>query len=168
MQAQDKNTIDFVRDIKPILSDRCFQCHGPDENQRKADLRLDLPQEDVGSVIKVGNADQSDLIARIASDDPDQAMPPPDANKKALTAKEIATFKAWINQEPNLRDTGLTKAQASARCRGPPHYRIGLKHPSTFLSPNILKKQEKTVRSGGEAGVDPPRLFRSDRFATFA
>lgn len=98
MQAQDKNTIDFVRDIKPILSDRCFQCHGPDENQRKADLRLDLPQEDVGSVIKVGNADQSDLIARIASDDPDQVMPPPDANKKALTAKEIATFKAWINQ----------------------------------------------------------------------
>lgn len=96
--AQDKGTIDFSRDIKPILSDRCFQCHGPDENQRLADLRLDVSDAALESAIVAGDSDESEIIRRILSDDPDEVMPPPEANKKKLTASEVSMLKTWIDQ----------------------------------------------------------------------
>lgn len=95
--AQEKSTIDFNRDIKPLLSDRCFQCHGPDENHRMADLRLDTADAAL-AVIVPGKPDESDLIDRILSDDPDMVMPPPHANKKQLTAAEIGKLRTWIEQ----------------------------------------------------------------------
>ena len=96
--GQDKGTIDFSRDIKPILSDRCFQCHGPDENQRLADLRLDVSDAALESAIVAGDSSESEMIRRILSDDPDEVMPPPEANKKKLTASEVSMLKAWIDQ----------------------------------------------------------------------
>ena len=86
--------IDFNRDIRPILSDKCFQCHGPDAEAREADLRLDR-QEDALVTIVPGDPAASELFARIVHDDPDQKMPPPDAAKQ-LTKREIATLRQWI------------------------------------------------------------------------
>lgn len=96
--GQEKNTIDFNRDIKPILSDRCFQCHGPDEKHREADLRLDLAESALDSVVVPGKSSESDLLSRITSDDPDAVMPPPTANKKKLTPAEIDKITKWIDQ----------------------------------------------------------------------
>lgn len=98
LNGQDKATIDFNRDVKPILSDRCFQCHGPDEKHRQADLRLDDADSALDSAIVPGKPNESDLINRILSDDPDSVMPPPHAKKKKLTADEIAKLKTWIEQ----------------------------------------------------------------------
>ena len=83
--AQQK--IDFNRDVRPILSDRCFQCHGPDEEQRQADLRLDLADSEEGAltVIKKGVAEESELWHRIISSDPDLVMPPPESNKAPVS-----------------------------------------------------------------------------------
>jgi hypothetical protein len=93
--------IDFNRDIRPIISDNCIACHGPDKEKRKAGLRLD---EEAGSraelksgyrAIVPGKAEESALIARITTTDEDDVMPPPKSNKK-LTAAQIEKLKAWI------------------------------------------------------------------------
>lgn len=75
-------TVEFNRDIRPILSDTCFQCHGPDEAKRKADLRLDTEQAvlaDLGGyqAIVPGDPAQSELFKRITAESPDERMPPP-------------------------------------------------------------------------------------------
>ena len=89
-------SIDFNRDVRPILSDKCFQCHGPDVETRSADLRLDVA-EDAMQVIQPHDAGASDLIARITSDDPDLRMPPP-GGPKQLSDDEIGTLTQWVNQ----------------------------------------------------------------------
>src|SRR5579872_6590978 len=80
LPADDR--VNFTRDVRPILSDACFQCHGPDQTQRKADLRLDTRDgafaELNGSVpVVAGKPDASELYLRISSDDPAMQMPPP-------------------------------------------------------------------------------------------
>ncbi len=95
--ADDKR-VDFAREVLPILSDKCFQCHGPDEKARKADLRLDLKEEALKApVIVVGKSAASELVKRIISADPEEVMPPAKSIKK-LSAAEISTLKAWIDQ----------------------------------------------------------------------
>ena len=90
------DAINFNRDIRPILSDRCFACHGPDKNARKADLRLDQRQVavDVGAIAP-GDVSKSKLVERIFSTDPDVMMPPPKHNKP-LTASQTELLKRWI------------------------------------------------------------------------
>ncbi len=94
--AAETSAVDFNADIMPILSDRCFQCHGPDANTRKAGLRLDLEDSAKAEVIVPGKPEESELIHRITTTDPDDHMPPPDAEKPSLTPDEIARFEAWI------------------------------------------------------------------------
>ena len=101
--ARADETISFSRQIRGILSDRCFKCHGPDEAQRQAGLRLDehaaaLAELDSGTrAIVPGNPAASELIARLTSDDPDLRMPPEDSGK-TVAAAEIALLKRWIEQ----------------------------------------------------------------------
>lgn len=88
--------IDFNRDIRPILSENCFYCHGQDANKRQAELRLD--QRDAAithGAITPGDTAKSAMIARILSDDPEQMMPPPKSNRR-LTAEQKATLQKWI------------------------------------------------------------------------
>jgi hypothetical protein len=92
--------IDFNRDIRPILSDNCFHCHGPDAATREADLRLDtrvglLGDDGEQGVVVPRQPDASELLRRITSDDVDQRMPPP-ASKLTLTPAEIAKLQAWV------------------------------------------------------------------------
>ena len=69
--------VDFARDVRPILSTQCFQCHGPDEKARKAKLRLDVRDEAVkAGALVPGKPDESELYKRICSTDPDERMPP--------------------------------------------------------------------------------------------
>lgn len=90
--------IDFNRDIRPILSDTCFKCHGPDEEDRQADLRLDQ-KENVyeESEVVIPFDLESELYQRLISDDEDLLMPPPDSGRH-LTPEQIELFKKWIEQ----------------------------------------------------------------------
>ena len=97
--------VSFNRDIRPILSNKCFSCHGPDKHERKAELRLDLSEGSDGAyrekdgifALKPGSLDDSELWHRIISEDSEEVMPPPEANKKLLTVQEKELIKAWIN-----------------------------------------------------------------------
>ncbi|MFP6586782.1 MAG: PSD1 and planctomycete cytochrome C domain-containing protein [Pirellulaceae bacterium] len=95
--------IRFSRDILPILSDRCFNCHGPDETHRQADLRLDvedsvLQQRGDHAVVVPGDLQASELIARITSRDADLQMPPPDSGREPLSKQEQDLLQRWIKQ----------------------------------------------------------------------
>ena len=94
--------VDFGRDVQPILADRCYTCHGPDEKARKAKLRLD--QRDAAlalhggeAAIVPGNLDDSLLVKRILSEDPDEQMPPPRL-KKPLSSQQKETLIRWVAQ----------------------------------------------------------------------
>jgi len=93
--------IDFARDVRPILSGYCFKCHGPDPKARKAELRLDLREEAIKAdkngkhPIVPGKPEASELARRIATDNEDDVMPPPEA-KHPLTAPQKETLKRWI------------------------------------------------------------------------
>jgi len=92
----------FDRDIKPILSDKCFHCHGPDEKHREAKLRLDLKEHALADrngvpAFKAGDLEASEAWYLINSDDPDEKMPPPKSNK-TLNRSEIELIKRWIEQ----------------------------------------------------------------------
>jgi hypothetical protein len=101
--AFSADEVDFNLEIRTILSNKCFQCHGPDENERQVGLRLDqrigaITKLESGSVAIVpGKVQESTLIARILSDDPDERMPPASTGKH-LTKREIELLKKWIEQ----------------------------------------------------------------------
>lgn len=114
--AETDPAIDFQRDVRPILSDHCFACHGPDSSRRQSDLRLDRPRliRDSGvsppTTLQTNRATARDhrpasgrialdlragLIDRITTDDPDQIMPPP-GHQKPLSAQDIEVLRRWI------------------------------------------------------------------------
>jgi hypothetical protein len=100
-RAADK--VDFNREIRPLLSSKCFQCHGPDEKARKSKLRLDIhefaikPAKSGEIPIVPGKPDQSELVKRISTHDEDDVMPPPKTSAP-LTPRQVATLRAWIEQ----------------------------------------------------------------------
>ena len=83
--------VDFNRDVRPILSDKCYFCHGPDEGQREAGLRLDVREEAIDLL------ESGDVVERICSEDSDTLMPPPDSKLK-LTDEEKQTIRQWIDE----------------------------------------------------------------------
>ena len=98
----EKRSVDFRRDIRPILSDKCFTCHGPDENQRVGQLRLDLRQSaltvhDGKTAIVPRDLDASELIRRIDSPNPKEHMPPHESARQ-LTADQVDLLKRWIRE----------------------------------------------------------------------
>lgn len=92
--------MDFNREVRPILSDKCFSCHGPDEHGRKADLRLDVERDaknpDFMAIVP-GKPEESEMIFRIHSADEDEIMPPPEIGKP-LTSKERKILERWIRE----------------------------------------------------------------------
>lgn len=96
LEREVAGQVSFKRDIRPILSDNCFYCHGPDPNHREADLRLDTP-EGAMAVIKLGKPAESELVRRLLAHDTDERMPPAKSNKQ-LTPTQIDFIRQWIEQ----------------------------------------------------------------------
>ena len=101
--AAEPGKVDFNFHVRPLLSDRCFACHGPDAKARQAKLRLDVPEGayklliDGTQIIKPRDPSDSEIIRRITSTDPEEIMPPPDS-KLTLTKSEIALIRRWVEQ----------------------------------------------------------------------
>lgn len=171
----------FNRDIRPILSDRCFHCHGPDAETREADLRLDTAEAaysalefGTGShVIKPGDPRQSEVFLRISSQDPSVKMPPP-ASKIELTSEEIQIIKQWIEQGAEYeghwaflppQKHALPAVNNSAWIRNPVDTFILKQIEESNLSPNEPASREKLLRRVcfDLTGL-PPTLEMLDRF----
>ena len=91
--------VDYARDIRPLLADQCFACHGPDEKARKGELRLDLRDDAVkAGAITPGKADASELVKRITAADPGERMPPAASKKPPLTAHQVALLRRWVSE----------------------------------------------------------------------
>src|SRR6516164_6387813 len=101
--ADPLRKVDYNRDVRPILADACFSCHGPDEKQRKAKLRLDTREgllgalRDGGHAVVPGKLNQSELWARVSSSEPDGLMPPVKSGK-SLKPQQKELLKRWIEQ----------------------------------------------------------------------
>ncbi len=101
--------VQFARDIRPILSNHCFECHGPDANARQAELRLDTRAGVLGNrdgaehLVVAGRASESELYRRVATDNADERMPPADSHRP-LSPIQIATLKQWIDEGAVWRD----------------------------------------------------------------
>ena len=121
-RAQAPGEVRFNRDIRPILSENCFACHGPDGPARKADLRLDTKDglfakaDDTAAVVP-GDPGKSAILQRITHADPDEVMPPTKTGKK-LTAQQVELLKKWVEQgakwEGHWSFTAPTRPQAPA------------------------------------------------------
>lgn len=101
--AAAQQDVQFNRDIRPLLSDRCFYCHGPDEKRRMAGLRLDTFEgatKDRGGygAVTPGKPEKSELLRRVTAHDPHEVMPPPSAKKPAVTPQEAELLRRWIAQ----------------------------------------------------------------------
>lgn len=172
--------IDFNFHVRPILSDRCFHCHGPDENARKADLRLDIeksvfspiPQKDIFPIVP-GKPDQSSVIGRILSHDQDFIMPPPES-KLTLTAEEKATLIKWVEQGASWKKhwafitpkkTELPDIKNKAKARNEIDYFVLNKLEKLGLEPSQEANRETLIRrlSFDLTGL-PPTLEEIDNF----
>ena len=115
VNGADESDVDFNRDIRPILSDRCFKCHGPDENTRDSDLRLD-EREYAADYLEGDSLAEIELWDRITSDDPDVLMPPPDS-KLSVTSKEKQLIKRVAGKRCEVCKTlGFYSAGKVRRC----------------------------------------------------
>ncbi|HEY1051293.1 MAG TPA: PSD1 and planctomycete cytochrome C domain-containing protein [Prosthecobacter sp.] len=132
--------IDFSRDIQPILSENCFHCHGPDANERKADLRLDVEMDaktvrDGVAAIAPGKSHASTVIERIFSSDPDEVMPTPKSNRKLTEAQKLL-LKQWIDEGAKWG-----KHWAFERIERPKVPESGAKHPiDAFVRAKLAEK----------------------------
>lgn len=172
---------DFAGQIKPLLSDRCFLCHGPDEENREADLRLDseagikspLASDDSLRAVVPGRPDQSELVRRIMSNDPDVQMPPPDsglqlsADEKKLLTRWISDGAAWAGHwafEPIAAPQPPTVSNASW-CRNDIDRFVVARQEADGVAQNPMADRELLIR---RATFDltglPPTLAEIDAF----
>ena len=97
--ARSADRVRFNEQIRPLLSDRCFACHGPDAKRREADLRLDQREDALGQAAIIPHkSGESALWRRITTSDPDRQMPPPSAKKPGFTAEELELIRRWIDE----------------------------------------------------------------------
>lgn len=180
-RVSELDSVDFNLHIRPILSDRCFKCHGPDANQRKANLRLDnqtgayaaLKDNPTAHAIVPGKPDQSEVFLRIASTDTAIMMPPPESNL-ALTETEIQLIKKWIEQgaryKPHWafiapRKTPLPEVDDSDWPQNEIDYFILNKLEDSGLEPNPQADKERLLKrlSLDITGL-PPSVELQNRF----
>ena len=140
--AASKRPLQYNRDIRPIMAENCFACHGPDSAARKAELRLDVRETavDLGAIAP-GDSASSTLIERIQSDDPELQMPPP-STKRRLTAEQIQTLSSWI-------DAGAEYEAHWAFQRLPKAIATPEDDPSDWAKSPIDQFIEKTLRTKG-------------------
>lgn len=178
--AQLPETIDFNFHVRPILSDRCFPCHGPDEKSRKADLRLDVEEQILAKTaegetfpVVPGVPGKSAVIGRILHHDPEVVMPPPDS-KLALTDVEKATLIKWIEQGAQWKKhwafippqkSALPEVRERSWPRNEVDYFVLSKLESQGLDPSSEAEKETLIRrvSFDLTGL-PPTLAEIEDF----
>ena len=174
--------VSYNFDIRPILSDKCFKCHGPDANKRQAKLRLDIAdsafaplKETKGAFALVpGKPDESELYKRISSNDTAYMMPDPESHLGALTEHEIKLFRKWIEQGAHYethwafvapKKAPLPKISSKDWAKNEIDYFILQKLDEKNLSPNGEADKERLLK---RASLDitglPPSLDMMDRF----
>jgi len=173
--------VDYNFHIRPILSDKCYACHGPDANQRKAHLRLDTEEGAHGALkdyenryaIISGQPNESELYLRVSSDDTSEVMPPPESNLK-LSQRDIDLIEKWIKQgavykphwafvPPEARP--LPEVQDEAWPINEIDYFILAKLEEMDLEPNLQADKERLLRrvSFDLTGL-PPSLELQDQY----
>ena len=175
-------TVDFGREIRPLLNRVCAECHGPDQEKRQADLRLDRPQDvfseaDGPPLIRPGHPEQSELVQRIRSADPDYAMPPPDVRHR-LTPGEVRRIETWIRQGAQWDEHWafvtptrpvLPALRQAAWARNPIDHFVWESLKTEELSPSAAADRRTLVRrlhldlTGLPPTADQVREFLADR-----
>ncbi len=158
--ADSPSAVDFDRDVRPILSDRCFVCHGPDAQRREADLRLDIPEgafaelDDSFYVVRPGSLEQSAVYQRTSTTDEDMRMPPVDS-KLALSDSEKDIIKRWIEQGASwkqhwsfrlLRDPELPATQDKNWPRNPIDQFVLARLEAAGVKPTGIASRERLIR----------------------
>ncbi len=175
------DVVDFNFHVRPILSDRCFKCHGPDANKRQADLRLDteegafaaLKEDPSKHVIVAGDPMQSALYARLITTDTAEVMPPPSSNL-SLTKTEIAIIKKWISQGAKYKKhwsfiapvrPKIPVADEDLNPRNPIDHFIFSKLDEVGMTPNPEASREALLKrvSMDITGL-PPTIEQQERF----
>lgn len=175
--------VSFNLHIRPILSDNCFACHGPDANKREAGLRLDIEKEAFKTLqdnpqahtIVPGNVNRSEVYSRIISNDPNDQMPPPESNL-TLSDHQIQLIEKWIKQgavyEPHWafippQLSALPKVKSTSWVRNEIDYFILREQENQRLAPNKEADKETLLRrlSLDLTGL-PPSLDLMERFMT--
>ncbi len=172
-------SVDFESQIKPLLSDRCFTCHGPDENTRKADLHLYTREgamaklDDDYAVITPGKPEASALYKRLTTDDPDELMPPLES-KLSLSNQEKELIRQWIKEGAEWKEhwaftpvnkPALPKSIRSSWTKNEIDHFTLAKMESAKINPSPAAKREKLIRrlSFDLTGI-PPTLEEIDHF----
>ena len=170
--------VDFTTQIRPLLSDRCFRCHGPDATKRKAELRLDVPAgafkslDDGWAVVKPRNPERSELIRRIFADDDD--MMPPSESHLSLSEAEKALLLRWVKEgadyKPHwaflpVRSTAPPKPSAEDASNRPIDLFIRKRLADAGLSPAPEASRETFIRRASLTLTGlPPRVDEIDAF----
>jgi len=175
------DSVDYNLHIRPILSDRCFKCHGPDANQRKANLRLDTREGALAALkdnanahaIVPGNADLSEVFLRVSSSDTSIQMPPPTSNL-SLTKNEIDLIKKWIEQGAKYKphwafippvQTALPKVDDQKWPTNEIDHFILARMEASDIEPNEASDRERLLK---RASLDitglPPSIDMQNRF----
>ena len=161
VHAQSKQ-IDFARDIKPLLSDRCFLCHGPDETNRQAELRLDsseglvapLESDSDKRAVVPGKPETSVLVQRIFAEDSSEVMPPPDSGL-VLSAQEKELLRAWVRSGAQWEThwafqrirNPVPPVSEEAWCSGPIDQFVSARHKEAGLTHNPAASKEQLIRT---------------------
>jgi hypothetical protein len=166
--------VSFNRDIRPLLSDRCFTCHGPDAAARKAELRLDTFEEATkarksGAAIVPGDADSSQAWQRINSADNDDVMPPPESEKHRLSGPERELIRKWIESgaqfEKHWSFIQPVKCETDANVSSVIDALINAKLRERGIIPNTIATREELAR---RVYLDltglPPTIAELDEF----
>ena len=146
--------IEFNKDIRPIFSDHCFSCHGPDKRARKADLRLDTYEgatRDLGgySAIIPGDPDKSELLLRTMHSDPEELMPPPKSKISKLDSEQIRLLKQWIKEGANYQRHWAFSPITNPKINNKEH-----------LIDHFVSKRLKNERMALSERADPYTLIR--------
>ena len=147
--ARADDPVRYDRDVRPILADHCFACHGPDAATREGELRLDQPVAGERGIIVAGKPARSELIKRVRSRDPDIRMPPADSRNE-LSSAEIGILTRWIDQGGSHQRHWAYRAPGAAREAGSlsetiDHY-VGKRLAAAGLSPSDRAGPETLIR----------------------
>jgi mono/diheme cytochrome c family protein len=172
-RSAESGRVDFDRDVRPILSEHCANCHGPDEKKRKAGLRFDLPTERLtaeeararADILGAGKPEQSEFVRRLFTEDADDVMPPPDAGLN-LTDTQRQILRRWVAEGARFSDhwsfvapvaAELPPVKNPAWCRSEIDHFVLARMESTGLSPSPEADRATLIRrlSFSLAGLPP-------------